>query len=306
MTAGLVMSPGLHECQVCRESFQSPLELCAHARHKRHAIFVCDLPDCKAVFISNSSLDSHKSFPHGPGHREVKWTLGYACIQCEESFPNKTQLEWHGYRHNYQPFACSCGMEFTRHSSLCRHIHAFNEDEQILACPFRRCPRNKNGFPRKDHLIQHLEGIHGCSEDAMRRRLPSYYFPVYDLMTTCPVPHCELAGGEDFFNLEWTVQRQLSAFRTFRGYRKHMKEIHEETPFPCTVPDCNKIGANGYLHEKNLMKHLADSHPEAPPYVPRAQVYACRRGCMETFTDFDRYQRHEARGRCARRDLVPN
>ncbi|KAI1636796.1 hypothetical protein F4809DRAFT_650325 [Biscogniauxia mediterranea] len=305
MTAGLVMSPGLRECQVCRKPFQSPLELCAHARHELHATFVCDFPDCKAAFISNSSLDSHKSFPHGPGHQEVKWTPAYACIQCEESFPNKTRLERHGCSQNHQSFACSCGMKFTRISSLCRHIHVFNEDQKKLTCPFKKCPRNKNGFPRKDHLIQHLEGIHGCNEDGITRRLPDIQFPSRGAMA-CPVPDCPLDGGKGFFNLEYTVQRQRSPFRAFRTYRRHMKDIHEETPFPCTVPGCNKIGAKGYLSEKDFMKHLAGSHPEAPPYVSRAQVYACRRGCMKTFTDFYGYQFHEANGFCTERGSVPN
>ncbi|KAI0595823.1 hypothetical protein F4775DRAFT_343817 [Biscogniauxia sp. FL1348] len=298
MPAGLELSPGLHECRVCRKYFQSALELCEHSRHKLHAAFACDQLDCKAEFISDLSLNSHKSFPHEPGHREVKWTPENACIQCDESSPNKTQLEYHGRRQNHSPFSCSCGTKFTRHSLLKRHIYRFDNDGRKFTCPFKKCPRFKKGFNRNDHLIQHLEGKHSLNPAQLAERYPTFdQGEIYSYMA-CPIEGCEFYRGEDLFHLQREVQRQQTPFRTLGMYRKHMKDIHEETPFSCTVPGCNRIGRKGYLLKKDFMKHLADSHPEAPPYVAGVEEYTCRRRCGKKFQKFEEHQDHEADGWC--------
>ncbi|EAW11577.1 putative C2H2 finger domain protein [Aspergillus clavatus NRRL 1] len=69
-----------------------------------------------------------------------------------------------------KPYGCEdCGRAFTRSADLRRHqTSAHNPIYQD--CPVEHCSRKKlNGFPRRDHLIEHLRSYHHL--DVPKRRM---------------------------------------------------------------------------------------------------------------------------------------
>lgn len=58
-------------------------------------------------------------------------------------------------------FPCGqCGKSFTRVADVKRH-QASVHFPVLTDCPMVSCPRKaKNGFPRRDHLIEHLRSYH--------------------------------------------------------------------------------------------------------------------------------------------------
>ncbi|KAM0335217.1 hypothetical protein ACHAQA_000259 [Verticillium albo-atrum] len=151
--------------------------------------------------------------------------------------------------------------------------------------PCRYCLRyrGRNGFRRGDHFIQHVRSQHpqipGATLTARRSNLAQFEAPL-----TCPHPDCPSYRGESYWDLEASEQDRDRPFEGQKDYNKHMKEAHDETPFPCPGPGCDKVGAKGYLQEKALIKHYTDKHPEIKAYIPQARgkkVEAKRLQCRQ-------------------------
>ncbi|KAI9037284.1 uncharacterized protein KD926_000646 [Aspergillus affinis] len=59
-----------------------------------------------------------------------------------------------------KPFSCDCGRAFTRPADLKRHQTSVH-NPVFQDCPVEECLRKAgNGFPRRDHLIEHLRSYH--------------------------------------------------------------------------------------------------------------------------------------------------
>jgi hypothetical protein len=109
-------------------------------------------------------------------------------------------------------------------------------------CPINHCPRHdgKEGFHRKDHLIQHLRTLHSLSQEDL---VPSF----------CPHTDCQYSE---------VLNNSLRVFSKFRDYSRHLKNHHKESLFDCSVPGCPRKGANGYSGQANLLRHVKKRHPE--------------------------------------------
>ncbi|KAG2417256.1 hypothetical protein HFD88_008475 [Aspergillus terreus] len=59
-----------------------------------------------------------------------------------------------------KPYMCACGKAFTRPADLKRHETTVHRPV-YQDCPVEECLRkDSNGFPRRDHLIEHLRSYH--------------------------------------------------------------------------------------------------------------------------------------------------
>ncbi|RYP09170.1 hypothetical protein DL764_001441 [Monosporascus ibericus] len=125
---------------------------------------------------------------------------------------------------------------------------------------------NVGGIDSKDHLVQHLEHYHKLDLEEIEKACPKWKRQRENDFLVCPRQGCDAHRDDAFRSLPWSQQVQSKPFKSRGDYGKHMKEVHKETPFPCTVAECDRVGAKGYMREKDLIKHLSNKHPEAPQY----------------------------------------
>ncbi|XXG99413.1 hypothetical protein Hte_005752 [Hypoxylon texense] len=100
------------------------------------------------------------------------------------------------------------------------------------------------------------------SSDTVWTSPPAYRRP--HKFFVCPHTECALHRDEEFMNLPWSQQYTHLPFEKQSAYNKHLKVVHNETPFPCPVDGCERVCARGYTRERDLQKHLANKHPGAP------------------------------------------
>jgi hypothetical protein len=60
----------------------------------------------------------------------------------------------------------------------------------------------------------------------------------------------------------FSISSENHAFKKASEWTKHMKEVHDESPFPCTVTGCNRVRGKGYFRERDLVKHVVKAHPD--------------------------------------------
>jgi len=64
----------------------------------------------------------------------------------------------------------------------------------------------------------------------------------------------------------WEELSKQAPFKNLSAYTKHMREVHDESPYPCDVAHCHKIGGKGYFRKRDMVKHRQRDHPDAPEY----------------------------------------
>ncbi|KAG7146282.1 hypothetical protein HYQ46_004932 [Verticillium longisporum] len=143
-----------------------------------------------------------------------------------------------------------------------------------------------NGFKRKDHLRQHMRAFHKFDADERSKSRQSRR-KICDVPITCPHSGCFGHRDEHFHALEAAEQDQDRPFNSQKDFNEHMRKVHDETSFPCSVSGCDKVGAKGYLREKALIDHYTAKHPELEAYVPKPWVgtltVRCRHpGCISS------------------------
>ncbi|KAJ5555231.1 hypothetical protein N7461_003701 [Penicillium sp. DV-2018c] len=143
----------------------------------------CQYPIQSAPSSTGSSYSSNFTFPsedlslpsylpHGVNYDSVPGspapstsTSVSACASAYTSASPKTS----------KPFGCdNCGKSFTRFADLKRHQSSVHYPV-FRNCPVDQCARKgSNGFPRQDHLVEHLRSYHhlhvpkrgGCKRSA--------------------------------------------------------------------------------------------------------------------------------------------
>ncbi|KAJ9392077.1 hypothetical protein DTO063F5_836 [Paecilomyces variotii] len=122
-----------------------------------------DLPDwndlnpmeCTDFMQSSSPTDPRTAFPYdmGPSLNQT-----HDLNTLSRSPPSG--LEALESERRTKPLECSCGRSFTRSADLKRHQTTVHYPV-FQNCPVPKCARKgKNGFPRKDHLNEHLRSYH--------------------------------------------------------------------------------------------------------------------------------------------------
>ncbi|TGJ79356.1 hypothetical protein E0Z10_g9405 [Xylaria hypoxylon] len=169
------------------------------------------------------------------------------------------------------PFKCHCDKEFKSLYTLQRHIRG--ADKALV--PEHPCPecifyQGKNGFRRKDNLVQHLRFFHKYDDDQLATLFP----PRQTRMLNIPVCHyvsCEYYRGPDFKDLGIRDQEKNRPFHKQSDYTTHMKREHDWSPHPCKVPGCSKLDGKGFFSATALEKHCKEKHPGIAATVLNSQ-----------------------------------
>lgn len=53
-----------------------------------------------------------------------------------------------------------------------------------------------------------------------------------------------------------------AVFSARRDVTKYLRDVHDESLFPCEFPGCRKIGGKGFFREEAFIKHMKE-HEEA-------------------------------------------
>ena len=214
-------------------------------------------PGNQASTSNNNEEQINRPEAHILSHGRVQ-SDSLTCDECQEILQSRNALNVHAEERQHLICKCECGTSFSRLDGLERHLEAAAQDIPKYPCTQVGCRRTgRNGFKRKDNLNQHLRTYHNMNLDLYETSRQA------DL--TCPHPECPDFRGPDYTALSRRERRATRPFVNKSNYTQHMKEVHDESPFPCPVPQCSKVGGKGYQREKDLIKHHKDRHPEAPP-----------------------------------------
>ncbi|KAI1428405.1 hypothetical protein F5Y12DRAFT_711041 [Xylaria sp. FL1777] len=272
-------------CEFCHVAFETRAELQTYThRHDNDTIKTCGLLGCNSRFYNCEDIRSHRDTPHSPSHRAVWDDLTITCAECNRIFENKTQLHKHSKDQKHNRYACSCGVNFARNGVLTRHLESFTKESAKYPCTLCRRHQGNQSFRRKDHLIQHFQGYHKMDQDDINNASPPKSQVQSRQILICPHADCEAYRDDAFKTLGWREQFDGKPFQTQSDYNKHMRDIHKESTFSCPVGSCDRVGAKGYMREKDLIKHLAAKHPEAPSYSyvpPKPPKYRCAKCSLE-------------------------
>ena len=204
-----------------------------------NAAYACPIRECTEKFRFSWNIYSHVR----TAHPELR-----SCSECDAAFSIRNKLSEHAEETGHAAFICEqpdCGSAFSRYDTYERHLKIHEDDVKRYACPHCKKHRGVNGFKRKDHLTQHLRNYHHIGEDEARS---SPYGG-----KSCPHKDCSEWRPESIF-----VGR--NAFQKVSEYTKHMKKVHDESPFPCPEPGCDRIGGKGYFRRRDLFRHQKKEH----------------------------------------------
>ncbi|KAI0485856.1 hypothetical protein F4859DRAFT_398075 [Xylaria cf. heliscus] len=260
----------------------------------------CSHSECSNLFSNREVQRRHQYTPHLPSHREVWNDSAIACAECNETFQNSYELGKHATANKHSPRACSCGTKFARYDVLIRHLESLTKESAKYQCKFCKHHRGKQAFRRRDHLVQHLRGYHKMEPEEINNAFPPKTHVRSHQILICPYVECKAYRGDAFKALPWMQQYKGRPFQKQSDYNKHMRDVHKESAFSCSVVGCDRVGPKGYMREKDLMKHLANKHPEAPNYSyipPQSLDYRCE-GCGKGFSTTSKFHDHQMYTRC--------
>ncbi|KAI1640623.1 hypothetical protein F4809DRAFT_662902 [Biscogniauxia mediterranea] len=200
------------------------------------------LSECGLEFDSQWELYEHEHSLHAQGH----------CIA------------------DRRLFKCKCGQKFVRLFTLERHIESFQKSMPEYPCDECDTYKGNKGFPRKDHLVQHLRVFHKYEPAQLEARFPPRKSRVL-AVSVCHIKSCEYYRGDGFQDqdLSWQEKERTRPFAKQSDYTAHMKKEHDWSPYPCDFPGCKKVDGKGFFSLTALRKHRDEQHPGMAPLDPR-------------------------------------
>lgn len=131
-----------------------------------------------------------------------------------------------------------CNKVFTRADSLKRHNLKHTGALRNFPCPHCVRYQDQGAFVRKDKLDQHMRQYHriGCEKSESN--------PVY-----CYHEDCHNA-----------IQHPNQGFSSNAELHKHMRKMHQWTPFQCPVEGCDRVNAKGWFRANDCRSHLLEVH----------------------------------------------
>ncbi|KAE8442040.1 hypothetical protein EG329_003897 [Mollisiaceae sp. DMI_Dod_QoI] len=228
-----------------------------HASDLGHLAWECKKRGCNQSFLSHQERDAHQRQLHN-GHGRLNSDSPNDCAECGESLGSNADLIRHASKHLHQPYGCDCGALFSRLDVLYRHLDSLDTDDPKYPCNYCKRHRGADGFRRKDHLLQHIRNYHHLETEI------HHLYGSRRKFLVCS--HLGYSFYRDEAFLESTNRLTPKLFASQSAYTKHMREEHNESPFPCAVSGCSRTGKRGYFREKDLRVHHLKEHPTAPAY----------------------------------------
>ncbi|KAH8674476.1 hypothetical protein BGZ60DRAFT_273093 [Tricladium varicosporioides] len=195
-----------------------------------------------------------------------------ACIQCKESFDTKGALDTHAKYSQHSPYSCTCGKVFSRCDILDRHIHSI-QPTRTYPCPHCKKYQGTKAFSRRDHLTQHIRGYHHIelSSDAESSSSASSPPPsthqVRKKSVLCPHSNCFDNRNLSLSGRAREFQGTRATFRTKSELTSHLRQVHDESLFPCVEMNCDRVRGRGFFRKRDLLKHQKDFHRHTTPIV---------------------------------------
>ncbi|KAF2664419.1 hypothetical protein BT63DRAFT_89334 [Microthyrium microscopicum] len=214
---------------------------------------------CKEWFSTEVSPITHMRVYHS----EFELT----CQQCHQISANMAQAMLHSDSSGHTILGCpfpDCESTFARHDILHRHMKTKHTNTKAkFSCP--HCKKYKV-FKRKDHLAQHLQGYHmiegkdswWSSEGISCHHLECKYY------RSGATESFNFGKGTTFTSYQ-TLPEGGHAFKKRSELTAHLKKAHDESPFPCKAPQCDRFGGKGFFRERDLAKHYQNKHLDFEP-----------------------------------------
>lgn len=112
--------------------------------------------------------------------------------------------------------------------------------------------------------MQHLRHAHHYSDAELHDKFPARKATMY-VKPVCRFPTCPYYRDAGFKDQPEPFQEANKPFAKQSDYTKHMRDVHEWSPYPCKVHSCDRTDKKGYFSFKALQKHREEKHPEENP-----------------------------------------
>lgn len=248
-------------------------------------------PKAQSRNPNDESISSAISSTNHDDHQPVSLNSAFpnTCMECSQSFEFARQLFYHCTDESHAAFMCTCGERFTRSDVLNRHVNTHQPEPPKYQCPYCKSRRGGKSFKRKDHLTQHIRGYHHIGTESS----DSSGFHL------CPHSNCEQYREPAYIDSLGLNIYGSSPFLNLKEFTKHMRTVHDDTPYPCDVSGCSRVRGKGYLRRMDLIKHRKREHPDAPKFKA---LHSCRvpdcLGIGESFLDMrDHYMKEHGHSR---------